>query len=249
MGRYFLEVCYKGTAYAGFQVQENAETVQGKVEEALGIYLRGPVKLTGSSRTDAGVHAFQNFFHFDLEVSLDQGSVYSLNALLPHDIGINRLTRVKEGAHCRFDALSRQYLYRVYGRKDPFMYESGYYYPYSLDLRAMQEAAEAVKGRQDFSAFAKRNAQVKTFICSVFESRWKEWERGLEYEVKANRFLRGMVRGLVGTMLQVGRGKLSVGEFVKIIDGKDSSKADFSAPGKGLYLAKIEFGADYFDEL
>lgn len=246
MSRYFIEVSYKGAAYGGFQVQENAMTVQGAVEKAMGIFFRREIMLTGSSRTDTGVHAKQNYFHFDSDGEMDERWVYNLNALLPGDIAIRNIRRVADGAHCRFDAVWREYSYLVYRFKDPFISDAGYYYPYALEKEEMKRSAEVLKEYSMFGSFAKRNSQVKTFACRIMESEWMEEEGNMRYQVRANRFLRGMVRGLVGTMLQVGRGKISVEEFRDIIEGGDSSRVDFSVPGHGLCLEKVGYPAGYF---
>jgi tRNA pseudouridine38-40 synthase len=246
MSRYFIEVCYKGTAYAGFQVQENALSVQEEVEKALRVLYREAIGLTGSSRTDTGVHALQNYFHFDFNGEVDERKVYNINALLPADIAIRRIVRVGNEAHCRFDALSRQYAYTVYMKKDPFIDDRAYYFPYTLDFGAMKEAAEVVKGSREFEAFSKRNTQVKTYECRLMESEWIEEGDKKIYRVRANRFLRGMVRGLVGTMLQVGRGKISVRRFREIIEKKEQGEVDFSVPGHGLCLEKVEYAEGYF---
>jgi tRNA pseudouridine38-40 synthase len=246
MSRYFIELCYRGTAYAGFQVQENALTVQEEVEKALKIFYREDIGLTGSSRTDTGVHALQNYFHLDFEGEVDERKVYNINALLPGDIAIRRIVRVSDNAHCRFDAVWRQYAYTIYMKKDPFIADRAYYFPYRVDFDAMQEAAEAVKGVREFEAFSKRNTQVKTFVCTILESKWiDEGDRKI-YRVRANRFLRGMVRGMVGTMLQVGRGKISVARFREIIEKKEQGEVDFSVPGHGLCLERVEYGEGYF---
>lgn len=246
MSRYFLEVFYRGTRYAGFQVQDNAQTVQGEVERALEIFFRGKVMLTGSSRTDAGVHARQNYFHFDFDGNFSDRWLYNINSLLPEDIAVRSVRRVGDGAHCRFDAVARRYRYMLYRLKDPFVREFGYYFPYRLDVGAMGAAADVVKSHTFFGAFSKRNTQVKTFECTIMESRWEVGDERMEYVVKANRFLRGMVRGLVGTMLQVGRGKMDVEEFGKVIEGGDSSEVDFSVPGCGLCLEEVEYAEGYF---
>lgn len=242
MIRYFLEVSYLGAAYAGFQVQDNAVTIQYEVERAFQVFFRQPVSLTGSSRTDTGVHAVQNFFHFDWPLEIDPQCVYNLNALLPADIAIRRLFAVPAGAHCRFDAVSREYAYYIYNRKDPFATGRAYYFPYTLREELLQEAAQMVAQHSDFAAFSKRGTQVKTTLCQVRESSWHFEADRMVYRVVANRFLRGMVRGLVGTMLQVGRGKISMADFQDIILSKEASRADFSVPGMGLYLVRVRFG-------
>jgi tRNA pseudouridine38-40 synthase len=241
MPRYFLEVAYKGTNYSGFQIQDNASSIQEEVEKALAVFFRQRLALTGSSRTDGGVHAIQNFFHVDFEGTIEPRSLYNINALLPRDIVLKNFYPVAPDAHCRFDALSREYRYYVYREKDPFLVERAYYFPYTLDRDKMEEAAALISECTDFTSFAKRNTQAKTFICSVYESGWLEENGCLVYRVKANRFLRGMVRGLVGTMLQVGRGKIGVDDFAAILRNKDNQLADFSAPGHGLFLFQVSF--------
>lgn len=246
MNRYFIEVSYKGTAYSGFQVQENAITVQEEVEKALATYFRERIVLTGSSRTDTGVHALQNYFHFDFNDGIDESIMYNINALLPSDIAVKRIMRVHDDAHCRFDAVARQYAYKIYQKKNPFMSDRAYYYPYSLNMELMNEAAAVLKEYKEFEAFSKRNTQVKTFVCRILESEWDDEGDTKIYRVKANRFLRGMVRGMVGTMLQVGREKISVERFREIIEKKEQSGVDFSVPGYGLCLERVEYGEGYF---
>src|SRR5688500_4902186 len=246
MSRYFIELSYKGSAYAGFQVQENALTVQEEVEKALEIFFREKITLTGSSRTDTGVHALQNYFHFDFGGKIEEHKVYNINALLPGDIAIRSIRKMSDEAHCRFDAVARQYVYTIYRRKDPFIADRAYYFPYTVDVALMKEAAEAVKEYSEFEAFSKRNTQVKTFTCQILESVWIEDGEIKIYRVKANRFLRGMERGLVGTMLQVGRGKISVARFREVIENKMQGEVDFSVPGHGLCLERVEYGEGYF---
>lgn len=242
MTRYFLELSYKGTRYSGFQTQENAETVQGEVEKAFSTLQRKPVEMIGSSRTDAGVHALQNFFHFDFEGGLHPDFVYKMNAILPRDIVIYGVKEVAPEAHCRFDATSRYYRYYIYRSKNPFLEDRAYFYPYTMDMEKMQMAAAILMEYEDFTTFSKRNTQVKTFKCKISHSKWL-WEgEYLVYEVEANRFLRGMVRALTATMLRVGRGKIGLEEFRQIIEGKDNTKANFDVPGKGLFLTAVRYG-------
>jgi tRNA pseudouridine38-40 synthase len=240
MPRYFIEVSYKGSNYSGFQIQQNANSIQAEVEKALKIYYKEEYKLTGSSRTDAGVHALQNFFHFDSETKIEDGS-YHLNAILPADIVIKRIFQVKDDNHCRFDALSREYIYNIYQQKNPFLQDSAYFFPYLLDIELMQKAAALLMNCKDFTSFSKRNTQAKTSICTITSSEWKVEKDCICYNVTSNRFLRGMVRGLTGTMLQVGRSKLSLAQFAAIIESKDCTKADFSVPPQGLFLRKVNF--------
>lgn len=251
MARFFLHVAYKGTRYSGSQVQENAFTVQAELEKALLVYFRMPVGLTGSSRTDAGVHALENFYHFDLETAalkadwLQTGGpergLYNLNAILPPDVVIRGIYPVSADAHARFHALSREYHYYVYRSKDPFMDDRGYYFPYQMDPGSLGEAAALILTHNDFSSFSKRGGQNRTPLCEVEESGWDTDGPTWCYKVRANRFLRGMVRGLVGTMLQVGRGKLTVADFADVLAAADPRRADFSAPGHGLFLARVRY--------
>ena len=244
--RYFLEVAYKGTNYSGFQSQKNANTIQAEVEKAFRIILKEEMQLTGSSRTDAGVHALQNYFHFDLEIELSLQLLYNLNAILPNDISVKNLLKVKDDAHCRFDAISREYKYHIYQKKNPFLTDKAFYFPYKLDIEAMQKAAIVIKEYSDFTSFSKRNTQVKSFVCDIKESKWVIKEECLIYNVKANRFLRGMVRALTATMLNLGRRKIDLTAFRTIIETKDCTLANFSAPAHGLFLTEVSFPHNYF---
>src|SRR3954463_542460 len=210
MQRYFLEVAYKGTNYSGFQVQHNANSIQAELENALAILFRQQINLTGSSRTDAGVHALQNFFHFDTEISITEKNLYNLNSIIPADIVAKAFHNVNNLNHCRFDAVSREYNYFVYNKKNPFLQDTAYYFPYALNLEKLQEAAKLFTQYTDFTSFSKRNTQAKTFTCNIYCSEWLQEKDCIMYKVIANRFLRGMVRGLVGTMLQVARGSVTL---------------------------------------
>lgn len=254
MYRYFLEVSYKGTCYSGFQTQENANTIQAEVEIAFKVLLKEEIIMTGSSRTDAGVHALQNFFHFDTFLPLNEWKgiadaanlVYKLNSILPPDIVVKSLLPVSTGAHCRFDAISREYHYSIYDQKDPFLRERAFYFPYTLNIDKLNEAAQIIREYDDFTSFSKRNTQAKTFICEIKESNWIWEDNCLIYRVKANRFLRGMVRALTATMLKVGRGKISTVEFREIIMSKDCTKASFAVPAHGLFLKAVIYPLNYF---
>ncbi|MGN6601820.1 MAG: tRNA pseudouridine(38-40) synthase TruA [Ginsengibacter sp.] len=269
--RYFIGISYKGTAYSGFQAQHNANTIQAEVEKALKIYFKKEFQLTGSSRTDAGVHALQNYFHFDsdqpltgkrsvdephtsqlsspggeLEEASSPGgdleeAVYHLNAILPRDIVIKRISPVTDEAHCRFDALWREYKYFIYSHKDPFLQDRAFYFPYKIDREALAQYAALIKNHSDFTSFSKRSTQVKTFICEIQKSEWSDESEMLVYTVRSNRFLRGMVKALVGTMLRAATGKISVAEFEEIINSRDCTKADFSVPSHGLFLMEVKF--------
>lgn len=243
MPRYFIEVSYKGTAYSGFQVQQNAVTIQSEVEKALNIYFKQTFFLTGASRTDAGVHALQNFFHFDIEkpIEFPETKIYNLNSILPKDIVIKRIFPVAENAHCRFDAITREYKYFIYTEKNPFLQDTAYYFPYSLDIHKLNEAASLLLQHKNFTSFSKKNTQVNNFICDIKKSEWIMEKSTLVYNVEANRFLRGMVKGLVGTMLRVGTNKITLDQFNDIIINKDGSKTDFSVPSHALFLIAVTY--------
>jgi len=246
MSRYFLEVSYKGTKYSGFQLQDNANTIQAEVEKAFAILQKEKVAMTGSSRTDAGVHALQNFFHFDFDGIINPHFIYKMNAILPADIVVKQLIPVHSNAHCRFDAISREYNYYIYRHKNPFLKERAFFFPYHLDTKMLTQTADIIKEYQDFTSFSKRNTQAKTFVCQLLVSEWK-WKGGyLLYHVKGDRFLRGMVRALTATMLKAGRNKLSINEFRTIIEAKDCTKASFGVPPHGLFLLSVKYPSGYF---
>ncbi|MBG9374970.1 tRNA pseudouridine(38-40) synthase TruA [Panacibacter sp. DH6] len=248
MQRYFLELAYIGSGYKGFQIQPVDVTVQSQVENALGTLLRQKFNLTGSSRTDAGVHAHQNFFHFDTDIQLQPKQLYNLNAILPPDIVVKGIYKVSAQAHARFDAESRLYRYIIYRKKDAFFYQRGWYYPFSIDMPVLHSVAAIIKASRDFTSFSKRNTQAKTFNCKVEESVWTTEGNTLVYTVSANRFLRGMVRALVATMLKAGRHTITIDQFQDIVDSKDCSRADFSAPAHGLYLTQVSYPPSIFSE-
>lgn len=198
--------------------------------------------MTGASRTDTGVHAHQNYFHFDFQEPVEPEMVYRLNAILPADISIRGIFRVPEGAHCRFDAHSREYRYYIYEKKNPFLADRAYYYPYPLDWAILEQVAGKLKEYQDFTSFSKRNTQVNHFRCHIYDSHWVREDGGKGYfRIRANRFLRGMVRGLTGTMLLAGRGLISPSQFEEILVSQDSTKVNFNVPAKGLFLERVRY--------
>lgn len=248
MPRYFIELSYKGTQYSGFQRQDNANSIQAEVEKALSTYFRQSFELTGSSRTDAGVHALQNYFHVDTELDpqLMSAAVYHLNAILPAGITVPSIRQVKEDVHCRFDAEYRLYQYRIYRQKNPFLQDTAYFFPYRLNMDILHQCAAELPKHTDFESFSKRNSQVFTYNCTILRSEWKETDDLLIYTVQANRFLRGMVKGLVGTMLKMAAKNHPVSAFTGIIEGKDCSKADFTPPSHGLFLCEVGFPSSIF---
>jgi tRNA pseudouridine38-40 synthase len=246
MPRYFLEVFYKGEGFSGFQIQRNAVTIQSEIEKAVEIFFRKPVSLTGSSRTDAGVHALQNFFHFDWNDDFPQTALYNLNAILPKGVVIKSVRKVLPDAHCRFHASSREYKYYIFNTKDPFLDDRAWHLPFAVNKELLDDCAALIKQYKNFTAFCKQSTQVKTFLCTISESRWIYENGCLTFHIKSNRFLRGMVRGLVGTMIRVARGNMTFGEFHQLIKEQNQSTADFSAPAKGLFLVRVAYPAEIF---
>lgn len=242
MARYFIDVRYDGLAFHGSQVQGEIPTVQLAINNALSTLLRSEVSTVGASRTDEGVHALCNIYQFDTEQELTNNFVYKLNAILPKSIAVNHLYKtLKADAHARFDATERQYRYKIYYNKDPFQFERALYHPYKLDTTLLHKTAEILATCTDFETFSKRNTQSYTFKCDLFVVKWEEYAGGLHFVVRGNRFLRGMVRGLVGTQLQVAKGKMNIVEFKAAIEAKDCTYADFSVAGHGLYLEEIKY--------
>lgn len=243
MQRYFLYLRYDGTAYHGWQVQPNATTVQGVVEKALSTVLRTDTPVTGAGRTDTGVHARMMVAHFDSCADVDCGQlVYRLNRILPRDIAVYRVEPVDEDKHARFSAVSRTYHYYVHQRKDPFLRAYSCLLTYGLDFSKMNEAAALLTGYDDFAAFCKSNSDVKTTLCRVSEARWiNDGEQRWHFVITADRFLRNMVRAVVGTLVDVGRGRLSIDDFRKVVEGKRRSGAGDSMPGNALFLENIEY--------
>lgn len=240
--RYFLEVAYDGTAFHGSQIQEAQETVQLAVNRALSTLLRRPVETFGASRTDEGVHALGNIYHFDIEGEAHPQLIYKMNALLPKELAVMRLFRpTDQELNSRFGATSRRYRYKIYRQKDPFKQGRALYFPYPIDIDKLQQTAALIKEHTDFESFCKRNGQNFTYKCSIFRSYWEQHEGELHYVVEANRFLRGMVRALVGTQLKVMKQDDPVGALRHIIEAKDCTLADFSVTGNGLYLEVVNY--------
>ncbi|MCR4583409.1 MAG: tRNA pseudouridine(38-40) synthase TruA [Prevotella sp.] len=249
--RYFITFSYDGTRYHGWQLQPNGDSVQQRLQEALSTLLRTAVDVTGAGRTDAGVHARKMVAHFDTDVSFEPTTeerlnttqlVYKLNRLLPFDIAVQGVQRVADDLHARFSARQRTYRYYIHTTKDPFLraYSCELHYP--LDFAKMNEAASILLTYDDFGAFCKSHADVKTTRCHVTHAAWQQTSPTTWYfEITANRFLRNMVRAVVGTLIDVGRGRLSLQEFRKVIEGKRRSDAGESMPGNALFLEDIQY--------
>ena len=241
--RYFVTLSYDGTRYHGWQIQPNGDSIQERLQGALSTLLRAEISVTGAGRTDAGVHARMMVAHFDYEEALDgQQLCYKLNRLLPYDIAVQKVEQVADDLHARFSATSRTYHYYIHTVKDPFSraYSCELHYP--LDFKKMNEAAAMLLNYEDFGAFCKSGADVKTTLCQVTAAEWHQTSPSTWYfEITANRFLRNMVRAVVGTLVDVGRGRLTLEEFQKVIEGKQRSDAGESMPGNALFLEKIEY--------
>jgi len=241
--RYFLQLSYKGTRYHGWQVQPNAVSVQEVIENALSTILRENIQVVGAGRTDTGVHASYFILHFEVQKTIPENFdlTYKLNSFLPEDIAVQQCRPVADDAHARFSAVSRTYHYFISTVKDPFAAETSYRYLLLLDVEKMNEAAKMLLDYDDFTSFSRLHTDVKTNNCKIFEAYWKTEETQLVFVIKADRFLRNMVRAIVGTLLEVGQGKLNLDEFREVIDKKDRGVAGASAPPHGLFLVDIEY--------
>lgn len=248
MARYFIEVCYDGAMFGGFQIQQNQQTIQGALEDAMSILFRQAIPLTGASRTDAGVHALQNYLHFDTDLSISSKHIYNLNAILPNSIVVKNIYIVPDTAHSRFDAIKRSYLYKIHTQKSPFLEGRSWYYPFPVSISALQEAADTLLTYTHFESFSKKNTSVNTFECTITKAQWIQEGSVITFNIDSNRFLRGMIRGLVGTMLQVGRGQTNLASWHEIIRSKNEQNVDFSTPAHGLYLSEIKY-PNYFQKI
>ncbi len=242
MIRYFIKLAYNGTNYHGWQVQKNASSVQGEINKALSTILRTEILIAGAGRTDTGVHAKEMFAHFDCDVNFDcKKLVYKLNKFLPEDISCFDVYQVKPDAHVRFDATARTYEYWVNQYKNPFLNNASFYFPYQLDVEKMNVAAKILLEHTDFSCFSKSNTDTFTNNCDITFAKWELKEEKLIFTITANRFLRNMVRAIVGTLLDVGQSRLALNDIQKILDSKNRSEAGQSVPAHGLYLIKVAF--------
>ena len=245
--RYFISFTYRGTDFHGSQTQPNGNTVQAEMEAAFATILRMPVALTFAGRTDAGVHAEQMVAHFDVEKAIPTNLGARLNNLLPNSIAVRSIVPVKDDAHARFDAIERTYYYRVTTQKDPFTYLTRTRVGAMLDFNAMNEAAQLLIGKQDFASFCRAHTDVKTTICDVREARWvQENETEAYFVIRADRFLRNMVRAVVGTLFEVGKGRMTKEQFRQVIEAHDRCQAGHSAPAEGLSLVEIIYPKEIY---
>lgn len=250
--RYFIRLAYNGTSYHGWQIQPNASSVQENLNKAFSVLLQSDINLMGAGRTDTGVHAKKMYAHFDFDIPFDIPSlIHKLNSYLSKDIVIYDIIPVHDDAHTRFDATKRTYEYHIHQIKSPFLDELSWCFQQSLDIDLMNQAAKLLFNYTDFECFSKVNTDVNTFDCTIFEAHWTrglaEHSEGkiendrLIFTISANRFLRNMVRSIVGTLINVGLHKITLDDFVKIIESKSREKAGFSVPAHGLYLTKITY--------
>lgn len=247
--RYFIFLSFKGTNYHGWQRQPKSVTVQKVLEDALSLILNDKISLTGAGRTDAGVHALIFCAHFDSQnegLSANTRLITRLNRYLPHDIAVQSIRKVVPGANARFSAISRTYQYYISRAKDPFKTETSWFLNYRLNIELMNEACKILTETDDFASFCKLHSDNKTSECRIYHASWAEDEGSLIFTIKADRFLRNMVRAVVGTMINIGKGKLVTVDFARIIQSRNRSSAGMSAPARGLFLTDIEYPEEIF---
>lgn len=240
--RYLIELSYKGTGYHGWQKQHNAHSVQGVLDEKLSLLIGENIETLGCGRTDSGVHARQFFAHFDTGRPIDPAHiVYKLNHILPFDISIQELRAVPDEFNARFDAAYRTYEYHISRKRDPFATDVSWYLYGPLDVAVMNTCAALLIGRKDFECFSKVHTQVNNFICEVMLAEWQQQEDRLIFTIRANRFLRNMVRAIVGTLVEAGRGRISVADFTAVLESRSRSEAGQSVPAQGLFLTEVQY--------
>ncbi|MFA5815652.1 MAG: tRNA pseudouridine(38-40) synthase TruA [Bacteroidales bacterium] len=246
--RYFIELAFNGTTFHGWQIQPGADTVQETINYAVGTLIGQPVNLVGCGRTDAGVHASHFVAHFDVENPIPDCSLltYRLNRFINKPIRIDRIVPVNADFHARFHAVSRTYHYLISHGKAPFMKDFSWNFSMPIDIDAMNVGCRVLTGKHDFTSFSKLHTDVKTNDCEVFEAFWSEHSGFLVFKIRSDRFLRNMVRAIVGTLIEVGKGKIKSAEIEGILLAKDRSKAGMSVPAKGLYLTKVEYPPEVF---
>ncbi len=248
--RYFLELSYLGTPFHGWQIQENAETVQGTIEAALSTFFRSPHSIQGSGRTDTGVHASMQVAHFDTSESFEKEKlVKGLNGILPKEISIHSIREVKSEAHARFDAEERSYFYRMIFQKSPFLDGMAWYSFRKPNVDLMNKAAATLLSYKDFEAFSKVNTEVNHFRCEIKSAYWEQKDGELLFHITANRFLRGMVRAIVGTLVEIGLEKRAPESLVEIIESKSRARAGKAAPAHGLFLDRVTYPDEIYLDL
>ena len=241
-----MKISYCGTHFNGWQIQPNGVTVQEEIEKALSTILQSEISITGSSRTDKGVHALQQITHFDSDKVDSNQLIFKLNSFLNGDISINEIQPVKDDVSARFEATSRTYHYHIHQAKNPFKKGMSYYFRPELNVSQINEACEIIKGWQNFGCFSKVHTEVNHFNCEIFQAKWTQNGSNHLFEISANRFLRGMVRAVVGTLIDVGSGKTSLKELKEILESNDRNRAGRAVPAEGLFLQKVSYPKDVY---
>lgn len=245
--RYFMDISYKGTNFSGWQIQPNGVTIQGELEKALMLILKAEIAVAGSGRTDAGVHASQQIAHFDTQAALDTDKlIYKLNSFLSKDISIQGIRAVDEGVTARFSAVARTYYYHLHQAKDPFKQGLSYYFQPDINLEKVQKACRIIHEWQNFECFSRVHTEVNNFNCEIMNVGWTQRGAVHLFEITANRFLRGMVRAIVGTLLDVGLGKTSLSELQEILKSNDRTRAGRAVPAEGLYLQAVTYPSNIY---
>ena len=239
--RYFIDISFVGTNYHGWQIQKNAITIQKKLEESLSTLIGHKIKTIGSGRTDTGVHAISQIVHFDSNSILEDNFIYRLNAILPKEISINSINAVNKDANARFDAISREYIYKIHIHKNPFLENRSLFYKGKINLDSLNNACEILMDSSDFQSFSKVNTEVNNFKCAINFALFNKSDNGFNFSISSNRFLRGMVRSIVGTLLEINEKKISLEDLKIIIKNKDRAGAGASVLPCGLYLSKVNY--------
>ncbi|MEP0984529.1 tRNA pseudouridine(38-40) synthase TruA [Ekhidna sp.] len=244
--RYFMDITYRGTHFNGWQIQPNGVTVQEEIEKALSTILKSKISILGSGRTDTGVHARQQIAHFDAEETDPRKLVFKLNSFLNQDIAINTIRPVKDDVSARFEATSRKYHYHLHQAKDPFRVGTSYYFNPLLNVDLINEGCEIIKNWKNFECFSKVHTEVNNFNCDIFQAKWVREGSNHLFEISANRFLRGMVRAIVGTLIDIGLAKTSIAELKLILESNDRSRAGRAVPAEGLFLQEVIYPSDIY---
>ena len=244
--RYFIDISYFGKNYHGWQTQENAITIQEILDKSLSTILKTEIKSLGSGRTDTGVHAMSQVAHFDFNGNIIENFLYRINSLLPRDISINSINGVKENISARFDAISREYIYKIHTRKSPFLNGYSYYYKRDIDIELLNKACDIIKKFKDFQAFSKVKTDVNNYNCNVSYAAIEKENNSYFFKVTSNRFLRGMVRAIMGTLFEINENKIELEFLEDIIIKKERKLAGPSVPAHGLYLNKVLYEEDIY---
>ena len=244
--RFFIEISYNGQNYHGWQIQENAPTIQQEIDNALSILLKQKIKILGSGRTDTGVHAINQVAHFDYDKTIDSSFIYRINSFLPKDIAINSIKNVKENVNARFDAISREYIYKIHSLKSPFLNGRSLFYPKKINIDLINEACKILTHYNNFKTFSKVKTDVRNYNCQINKAEIKKEDDNYYFTISSNRFLRGMVRAIMGTIIQINEEKISIESLNDIILKKDRKFAGPSVPSHGLYLSKVLYSKEIY---